>query len=224
MAETDTVARVFVLGGPDVGRSFEIRSRAVLGRANDCDVRLHDRSISRHHARIEHEGSGWFVVDQGSTNGVSKNGKRVARAELADCDEFLLGELPLRFRFGPSEGDSLELAAGTASPRSAAPAREAAREPAAREPVVPAVGLDPEETELEEIVLGEEPTNPAPAAPPARLQRAARAVEARGSILSGDLAQRPLWLRMLLALIVLALSAGLFLAAFEAVKLLRGSV
>jgi pSer/pThr/pTyr-binding forkhead associated (FHA) protein len=102
MAEPDSVARIFVLGGPDVGRSFEIRSRALLGRASDCEIRLHDRSISRHHARIEREGTSWVVVDQGSTNGVSKNGQRVARAELADCDEFLLGELPLRFRLGPA--------------------------------------------------------------------------------------------------------------------------
>jgi hypothetical protein len=60
--------------------------------------------------------------------------------------------------------------------------------------------------------------------PASRVQRAALAVARRDSLLSGDLEQRPFWLRVLLLLFVLALSAGLFLAAFQAVKLLRGSL
>ncbi len=92
-------ARLFVLGGRDVGRSFEIADQALLGRGEDCQVRLRDLSVSRHHARILWDGTSWVLEDLGSRNGVRWRGSAVARAELADHDEIWLGELPIRFRF-----------------------------------------------------------------------------------------------------------------------------
>ena len=104
-----------VLAGPDVGRSFELKTGALLGRSPDCDLRLRDRSVSRRHARVEHEGGRWFLVDLGSRNGLRVEGRRVERCELSDFCEVVLGELPLRFRADPEP----------ATPPPAAPAKRA---------------------------------------------------------------------------------------------------
>ena len=44
--------QIFVLSGPDVGRSFEVRSGDTIGRSPDCIVTLKDPSVSRNHARL----------------------------------------------------------------------------------------------------------------------------------------------------------------------------
>jgi len=136
VAEGTTEARVFVLAGPDFARSFPLRERSTLGRADECDVVLRDRSISRKHAVLVREGEQWFVQDLGSTNGVSKDGKRGERFELADGDEFKLGDLPLRLRLTAAAAEEIEFessapaAAVAPSPaRPAEPARASCRPP-----------------------------------------------------------------------------------------------
>lgn len=98
-------ARLYVVGGPEVGRSFAIGPRAVIGRGSECDVRLRGTTISRRHARVERTRAGWSVLDLGSTNGVHKDGRRVERATLADRDELLLGDVRLRFRLAAEPGE-----------------------------------------------------------------------------------------------------------------------
>lgn len=110
------MARVYVLSGPDLGKSFEVASGAVLGRANECAVVLRDHSVSRQHARLECTGGQWAVVDLGSRNGLVVRGAKAARAELGDGMEFQLGEVLLRFR-------AQVPAAEASAPPPAAPAR-----------------------------------------------------------------------------------------------------
>jgi hypothetical protein len=90
--------QLFVLSGPDIGRSFTVRHGDTLGRSPECIVTLKHASLSRNHAHVECEGERWFIVDDGSRNGVLVGKQRTARAELRDMDEFQLGELHLRFR------------------------------------------------------------------------------------------------------------------------------
>ncbi|MBA3717692.1 MAG: DUF3662 and FHA domain-containing protein [Actinobacteria bacterium] len=73
------------------------RGRLVIGRSRDCDVRLADPNVSRQHAEIRQEGSSFFVVDLGSTNGIEVNGRRAKRARLEDGDTILLGSTELVF-------------------------------------------------------------------------------------------------------------------------------
>jgi predicted component of type VI protein secretion system len=139
------VAQLFVLSGPDAGKSFELRPGDTVGRSPECIVTLKHASISRRHARFEREGEDWYVVDEGSRNGVVVDHKRVPRARLADRQEFQLGELLLRFR-----GE-----APAAAPASAAPPRAAPPAPPAR----PAPAAPPAPELPDEIVLedGDEP-------------------------------------------------------------------
>src|SRR6201993_5486508 len=60
------------------------QKRSVLGRSRDADVQIEDPNVSRRHAEIVQEGSVYWLVDLGSTNGTEVEGKRVQRARLAD--------------------------------------------------------------------------------------------------------------------------------------------
>ena len=90
--------RVFVLSGPDVGKSTAFEETVELGRSPEVAVVLRSASVSRRHARILHEGGRWWLEDLGSINGTTLAGRRIERAELADGSLFQLGELELRFR------------------------------------------------------------------------------------------------------------------------------
>ncbi|PVG84255.1 hypothetical protein DDE18_01070 [Nocardioides gansuensis] len=48
----------------------------ILGRAGDCDVVLADPTVSRVHAVLMRYGGQWLLLDRGSTNGTTVNGRR----------------------------------------------------------------------------------------------------------------------------------------------------
>jgi predicted component of type VI protein secretion system len=173
------VPQVFVLSGPDAGRSFTVRSGSSVGRSSQCDVRLREGSISRNHAHFELVDDHWWIVDDGSRNGVLLGGAKVTRAELADHAEFHLGELLLRFRLDDTE-----------SP--AAPAPVPAATPGAADEIV--LEGDPEDVEFAaevppvvkakrhpssviETILSPPPTHPGAGGRPAA------AADARGGVL-----------------------------------------
>jgi transcriptional regulator of acetoin/glycerol metabolism len=68
---------------PGENRSFRLREGAtLLGRAEDCPIRLEHGRISRRHARIVKHGHLFVMEDLGSTNGIYVDGNRVARGLL----------------------------------------------------------------------------------------------------------------------------------------------
>ena len=88
-------------GGPDGGnqRTYEITTPLViLGRGTDCDLRLVDPGVSRHHAEIRVEDDDVVLVDLGSTNGTFVNGQPVRRVALTDGTRVTLGRTTLVFR------------------------------------------------------------------------------------------------------------------------------
>src|SRR5688500_14206513 len=72
----------------------------VLGRSRECDITLDDPNVSRRHAEVRQEEGAYWIVDLGSTNGVTLNGKRVNRARLEPDDAILVGTTELRFERG----------------------------------------------------------------------------------------------------------------------------
>ncbi len=95
------------------------RGRFTIGRAYDCDRRLDDPSVSRHHAELRHEDGGWTVSDLQSLNGVYLNGRRVWRAALAAGDELILGAI--RMSFEPRDSQRAPTSAQLTSEQSLSP-------------------------------------------------------------------------------------------------------
>ena len=81
------------------GRSAVLGSKgALIGRSRDCDIRLDDVNISRHHAEVRPSGANWTVRDLGSTNGVKVNGVRIDAAQsLRSGDTLELGTTQITF-------------------------------------------------------------------------------------------------------------------------------
>ena len=80
------------------GTRHEVRQRnVVLGRSRDCDIQLADSNVSRRHAELRQEGTSYWIIDLGSTNGTEVNGKRVKRAKLSDGDTIVLGSTRITF-------------------------------------------------------------------------------------------------------------------------------
>ena len=78
-------------------RSVLEKPRSVLGRSRDADVQIEDANVSRRHAEIVQEGSTYWLVDLGSTNGTEVDGRRIQRARLDDGSRFTVGETTVTF-------------------------------------------------------------------------------------------------------------------------------
>jgi hypothetical protein len=80
------------------GKAHELQKPSVvIGRSKDCDIRVSDPNVSRRHAEVRQEGSTYWIVDLGSTNGISVNGHALKRAKLDDDDRIALGSTELVF-------------------------------------------------------------------------------------------------------------------------------
>ena len=80
------------------GRRVQIgEDPLVIGRMPECDVPLSDSNVSRRHAEVRRQGTGFVVVDLGSTNGTRVNGAQVKERLLNNGDEITVGATKLRF-------------------------------------------------------------------------------------------------------------------------------
>jgi pSer/pThr/pTyr-binding forkhead associated (FHA) protein len=82
------------------GRTFDAGPVPVtIGRAQDNIVSLpQDEFASGHHARIESQRDGVWIIDLGSTNGTFVNGARLdGRRKLREGDVVQVGDTELRF-------------------------------------------------------------------------------------------------------------------------------
>lgn len=93
-----------LVSGPDgsdgqMQRTYELASPVtMLGRGTDCDLRLVDPGVSRHHAELRVEDDEVVLVDLGSTNGTFVNGEPIRRVALIDGTRITLGRTTLVFR------------------------------------------------------------------------------------------------------------------------------
>ncbi len=69
-----------------------------IGRNDDNDVTIADGRVSRHHARIVADGSGFAIEDLRSSNGTVVDGAPVKRARLHPGASIVVGETVLEVR------------------------------------------------------------------------------------------------------------------------------
>ena len=82
--------RIFVLSGPDLGKTYSFDGEVRLGRTSDCEVVVRDASVSRVHAKLSPGGDEWVLEDLDSSNGIHLGSVRAKRFELTDGDVFKL--------------------------------------------------------------------------------------------------------------------------------------
>lgn len=73
-------------------RVFKLsRDVTVIGRREDCDLRIPLGEISRKHCKIVRSGGSFLVEDMGSSNGTYVNGRRVQSLDLEAGDTVQVG-------------------------------------------------------------------------------------------------------------------------------------
>jgi hypothetical protein len=92
------IALVVRSGGGRQGETFPLeRAEVEIGRSPDADVFLDDVTVSRSHAILSKEDSGYVIEDKGSLNGTYVNRRRVEKATLEDGDEVQIGKYRLTY-------------------------------------------------------------------------------------------------------------------------------
>jgi pSer/pThr/pTyr-binding forkhead associated (FHA) protein len=87
-------------------RSFSLHKQTtVVGRREDCDVRIPLGEISRKHCRLIREGDELKVEDLGSSNGTFINGQRVQAATLNAGDTVQIGPVVFVVQLDGVPGD-----------------------------------------------------------------------------------------------------------------------
>jgi predicted component of type VI protein secretion system len=114
-------------------RSFSImRDMTVIGRREDCDLRIPLSDVSRKHCRLVRDGETLHLEDLGSSNGTYRNGERVQEAILSPGDTLQVGPVQFVLQIdGHPADDELAPQAGVAVAESSYDATESSAEPEA---------------------------------------------------------------------------------------------
>jgi pSer/pThr/pTyr-binding forkhead associated (FHA) protein len=134
IAEGEAFAGQFALHEPGVARGVAIAPVLLVGRADDCGLRIFEGHISRRHARLSIGTGGVWLRDLDSANGTFVNGERLRGAcllfhgdEVAfDIARYqLIGDAPDLTPIRPVGGEPDQLAV---APLAVAPTADAPRE------------------------------------------------------------------------------------------------
>jgi predicted component of type VI protein secretion system len=81
----------------------------VIGRKEDCDVRLEHKSVSKMHCVLVKTDGLLLLRDLGSTNGTRVNGTRVRRAALLPNDQLSIAHYKFRIHLGPDVAEDFHV-------------------------------------------------------------------------------------------------------------------
>jgi pSer/pThr/pTyr-binding forkhead associated (FHA) protein len=80
-----------------------VKDMTLVGRKEDCDLRLNHKSISKIHCVIVKTDGLLLLRDLGSTNGTRVNGTRVRRAALLPNDKVSFANFHFKVHLGPAD-------------------------------------------------------------------------------------------------------------------------
>jgi len=101
-------AGAFLLGASDPVAGMTFRTpmgRTLIGRSDECDVVIRDRTVSARHAELMVRAEGVTITNMMSTNGTRLNGDEVQTARLHDGDVLRFGRVSLVFKDVPPTED-----------------------------------------------------------------------------------------------------------------------
>jgi pSer/pThr/pTyr-binding forkhead associated (FHA) protein len=85
--------------GYEPGTAFDVSNGAMMGRADNSEIRVDDNFASSAHARIFQRSDFIYVEDMGSTNGTYLNGRQIRTAErLKASDVIRIGDTEYRYQ------------------------------------------------------------------------------------------------------------------------------
>jgi pSer/pThr/pTyr-binding forkhead associated (FHA) protein len=91
----------------DDGPPIELKKDMTLvGRNEDCDVRIDHKSVSKQHCVLVLTDGLILIRDLGSTNGTRVNGQRVRRAALLPNDQLAIANYKYQVLFGEAAHDA----------------------------------------------------------------------------------------------------------------------
>ena len=69
--------------------SYIKKQDVLIGRGEDCDIKINSQAVSFHHARIHKTSKGWAVSDLDSHNGTKLNGRYINQPQLIFDEDML---------------------------------------------------------------------------------------------------------------------------------------
>jgi serine phosphatase RsbU (regulator of sigma subunit)/pSer/pThr/pTyr-binding forkhead associated (FHA) protein len=99
------MAKLVAVRGPTRGRVYPLQGACILGRSPNCQIYVGDLTVSRQHARIVLDETGFVVEDLGSENGTYVNEERVEKRRLSPADEIRISSSVFRFVPDAESGD-----------------------------------------------------------------------------------------------------------------------
>lgn len=88
----------------DGGEPIELtKDLTLVGRKEDCDLRLDHKSVSKQHCVLVKTDGMLFLRDLGSTNSTRVNGQRVRRSALLPNDQLTIANYKFKVQFGEAE-------------------------------------------------------------------------------------------------------------------------
>ncbi|MBT3983549.1 MAG: FHA domain-containing protein [Bacteriovoracaceae bacterium] len=90
--------RLLCLTGSNKGQSYFLtKGRIVIGRGDECDIKINDSKSSREHAEVTIIGGDVVITDLKSQNGVVVNDFKVTQHKLSQGDTVIIGQTVFKF-------------------------------------------------------------------------------------------------------------------------------
>jgi predicted component of type VI protein secretion system len=87
-----SIYRLKGASAPVINQSFALGARTVIGRADDCDLRLDHDGVAGRHAEIRQADGGLTLSRLDPAHDVLLNGQPVERADLSSGDEIRIAQ------------------------------------------------------------------------------------------------------------------------------------
>ncbi len=84
--------------------TFGSKQQLVIGRSDECDIKLDGLQISNRHARLLLTNTGIMVEDLNSTNGIYLNGERIGRQNIGVDDSVQIGSFIIKVDYANNVG------------------------------------------------------------------------------------------------------------------------